>query len=73
MMERHYTVKQLAKMWSVAEGTVNRMFANRPDVPDFGSGKYASLRIPESVATAAYQERLGGGSRRKLQRRRRGV
>lgn len=60
---RHYSVKELADAWNLSPDTIRRLFADEPGVlvienPDrrHGRRRYASLRIPESVARRVYQK-----------------
>jgi hypothetical protein len=64
--ERHFTPKELARLWCLDETTIRRMFQDEPGVLKIGKsnrrdGKrdYVSLRIPESVAVRVWQERSG--------------
>jgi len=53
--EKHYSVAELAKLWSLSERTIRRMFQNEPGVFAWGSSEtrfkrgYKTLRIPETV------------------------
>ena len=53
--ERHYTVLEIAKMWSVTVDVIRNLFAREPGVMvigDLGSRikrRYTTLRVPESV------------------------
>lgn len=53
--ERHYSVTEIAKMWSLSERTVKRMFQDEPGVLKWGSEErlhkrgYWTLRVPRSV------------------------
>jgi|SRR5215471_19161195 len=61
-LERHYTVREIAKMWAVSENTVRRTFANEVGVLIFGSEesrykrKRVILRVPESVLIRVHQQ-----------------
>jgi hypothetical protein len=54
--ERHFTVKELASLWNLSEDTVRRCFQRERGVVEVTGRKkmskrrYATLRIPESVA-----------------------
>lgn len=61
--ERHYSVAEVAEMWSLAVNTVRRLFENEPGVlaigehrPKFGRrrGK-VTLRIPGSVVERVHR------------------
>ena len=61
--EKHYTVTELAVLWGLSEDTIRRLFRHEPGVlvienPDrrYGRRRYASLRIPESVARRVYEK-----------------
>jgi hypothetical protein len=61
--EKHYRVKDLAGLWGLSTKTVARLFADEPGVIRVandltGKRKYATLSIPESVASRVH-ERLG--------------
>ena len=61
--EKHYRVKELAGIWGLSPKTVTRLFADEPGVIRVandvtGKRKYATLSIPESVASRVH-ERLG--------------
>jgi hypothetical protein len=60
--ERHYTVIEIAEMWSLSKDAVRRLFAKEPGVVVLGSthtrgGKrrYRTLRIPESVVERVHK------------------
>jgi transcriptional regulator GlxA family with amidase domain len=46
--ERHYSVSEVAKLWSLSRDSVRRLFRRERGVLVIGS-RYATLRIPESV------------------------
>lgn len=65
MMERHYTVKELADQWGFSYDFIHQKFRDEPGVirltrPSSGLGRknttraYGCLRIPESVAMRFY-------------------
>lgn len=60
--ERHYTPKELAKLWQLDESTVRRLFQNEPGVLKIGqTGRrakrdYVTLRIPASTAGPFLQD-----------------
>jgi hypothetical protein len=60
-MERHYSVGEIAKLWSLSEKTVRKMFDGEGGVLSFGSVEtrkkrsYVTLRIPESVMIRVHQ------------------
>lgn len=61
--EKHYRVKELAVLWGLSSKTLTRIFADeagviRIDNTGAGKRKYATLSIPESVASRVH-ERLG--------------
>ncbi len=60
--ERHYTVAEIAAMWSLSKDAVRRMFQNEPGVLVLGDTSsrrrkrpYKTLRIPESVAQRVHE------------------
>jgi hypothetical protein len=65
--ERHYSVAELAKLWSLSEKTIRRMFENEPGVLQWGNQEtrfkrgYTTLRIPESVMLRVHRRlRIAG-------------
>src|SRR3984957_16667333 len=65
--EKHYRVKELARLWGLSPKTVTRIFADEAGVIQVANGdthkrKYATLSIPESVALRGH-ERLGNQTR----------
>lgn len=54
-LERHYTVREIAKLWGFSVPTVTRYFEDEPGVLKHGKPpsrkrrSYFTLRIPESV------------------------
>jgi hypothetical protein len=54
--ERHFTCKELAKLWGFGEDVLRKIFAHEPGVLKIGhpeylhKRQYVSIRIPESVA-----------------------
>ena len=61
LMERHFSVKELAEMWGLSPVAVRRLFGNEPGVIRFGKENkghtrdYVTLRIPASVAERVYR------------------
>jgi excisionase family DNA binding protein len=60
----HYTVDQVAEMWSISRDTIRRLFAAEPGVLKIVrpgnryKRTYSTLRIPESVLNRVYR-RIG--------------
>ena len=50
MMERHYTLNELASMWNLSYEKIRRTFINEVGTVSFGD----TYRIPESVARRVY-------------------
>jgi hypothetical protein len=46
--ERHYSVSEVATLWSLSRDSVRRIFRREPGVLVIGE-RYVTLRIPESV------------------------
>ena len=46
--ERHYSVNEIAKLWSLSPDSVRRLFRRERGVLVIGN-RYVTLRIPESV------------------------
>lgn len=66
-VEKHYSVGELAKLWSLSEKTIRRMFENEPGVLQWGTQEtrfkrgYTTLRIPESVMLRVHRRlRIAG-------------
>jgi hypothetical protein len=61
LLERHYSVQELASAWNLGHNTVRRMFEEEPGVlhvgKSFRRGRrgYVTLRIPESVAQRVHE------------------
>jgi len=59
--EKHFTVRQLAELWSISSDSVRRLFPHEPGVFSFqqprknGKRPYRTLLIPESVAERVYR------------------
>lgn len=64
-LEKHFTVAEVAKLWSISEDTVRELFRDRFDVLKIGSSetrskrRYWVLRIPESVLQKVHAELRG--------------
>ena len=62
VFEKHYRVRELAGLWGLSAKTVTRIFSEEAGVIRIENGvgkrKYATLSIPESVASRVH-ERLG--------------
>jgi len=61
--EKHYRVKELAGLWGLSPKTVSRIFADEAGVIRVANDgtrkrKYATISIPESVASRVH-EKLG--------------
>jgi hypothetical protein len=60
-LERHYSVAELAGLWSLSENTIRRMFEVEPGVLLLRTSEkrfkraYTTLRIPESVALRVHR------------------
>lgn len=61
LLERHYSLKELAGAWGVSVNTVKRMFQAEPDILKLsvrrrsGAQRRVLLRIPHSVAERVYR------------------
>jgi transcriptional regulator GlxA family with amidase domain len=59
--EKHYSILEIAEMWSLSERTIRRMFEGEEGVVNWGRAEsrrkrcYQTLRIPESVMLRVYQ------------------
>jgi len=62
-LERHYSVPEIALMWSMSEKSVRRLFDGEPGILVWGHAEtrfrraYVNLRIPESVLIRVHQRR----------------
>lgn len=62
---RHFSVKEIARMWGLSPAAIRRMFRHEPGVLRFGKEKkghqrdYVTLRIPVSVAERVYRRCMG--------------
>lgn len=62
-LERHYSVSEIAELWSMSEKSVRRLFAGEGGVLEWGTPEtlrkrgYRNLRIPESVLIRVHQRR----------------
>lgn len=60
---RHYTVKEIAKIWNLSAGTIVRIFENEPGViviierrkHSISRRQYRTLRIPEFVVERVHR------------------
>ena len=58
--ERHFSVEELAELWSMSEDFIRRLFLKEPGVVVFfrhqpGKRTYRTLRIPASVALRVHR------------------
>jgi hypothetical protein len=62
--QRHYTVSQIADLWTLSPDAVRRLFEGEPGVLVLGGNqgrgrrRYTTLRIPESVVERVYRKGL---------------
>ena len=62
VFEKHYSVKELATLWSFSERTIRRMFTGESGVLEWmqeetrSKRSYRTWRIPESVALRVYRK-----------------
>ena len=61
--EKHYSVKEIAKMWGYSRETIRQIFVNEKGVLRIGrpetrfKRKYWRISIPESVLVRVYKQR----------------
>lgn len=60
MLERDFSVTDLAVKWDLSDDTIRRWFRDEPGVQNWGRRKpgkraYDILRIPQSVAERVYR------------------
>jgi predicted transcriptional regulator len=67
VLEKHYTVAEVADMWGLSHTAVREMFRYRQGVlklqrPHLNKRRreYVTLRIPESILVAVHNERSRG-------------
>ena len=64
IFERHFSVRTLADFWQLSDDTIQRWFEDETGVLKVGDdnkrrcGRRVTLRIPESVATRVYREKV---------------
>jgi hypothetical protein len=64
-LEKHYTVKEVASMWSLSDFTIRKIFKDEPGVIKIGEGErrykrsHFVLRIPESVLIRTHEKLRG--------------
>ncbi len=66
IFERHYSVAELAELWNLGPDAIRRLFRDVPGVIALGHSsklvgrkykrRYYTIRIPESVAIAVYEQ-----------------
>ena len=63
--ERHYSVAEIAAMWTLDPDVIRKLFRREPGVMVIGSiettrrkRRYTTLRIPESVAQRVHRRLL---------------
>jgi hypothetical protein len=64
-LERHYTAKEVGKLWQLSEDTVRALFRDYPGVLKIAQPArrfkraYVSIRIPESVVQKRHADLHG--------------
>jgi hypothetical protein len=58
--ERHFTIRELSKLWSLSPEFVRQIIKNEPGVTEWvrqqpGKRRYRVLRVPRSVAERLYR------------------
>jgi hypothetical protein len=65
-LEKHYTAKEVAKLWGLSEDTIRDLFRDDPAVLKIErparrfKRAYVSIRIPESVVLKRHAELRSG-------------
>lgn len=59
-IEKHYRVKEVAKLWGLSLTTITEIFRNEPDVLRVKGLRKTTMSIPESVLTRVHQTRSRG-------------
>lgn len=62
--ERHFTIRELSRMWRFSEEFVRQIVKDEPGVTEWvrqqpGRRRYRVLRVPQSVAERLYNRALG--------------
>ena len=61
-LEKHYSIREIAKLWGLSVGAVRPLFRDRADVVRLGNGErrnqrgYITLRVPESVVQRVHDD-----------------
>lgn len=55
MMDRHYTLQEIAEQWAMSYEAVRERFQDEPGVLRWGNGRRASLRVPSTVMERVYR------------------
>jgi hypothetical protein len=63
LVERHYSVKEVAEMWNLSADMIRKLFEQEPGVMLIGNPqssrvrrRYTTLRIPQTVAFKVYRK-----------------
>ena len=69
--ERHFSPKEIARLWGLSETKIRRLFENEPGVMRIGEPSrrvgrklkrsYYSMRVPASVALRVHRRLTAGG------------
>jgi predicted transcriptional regulator len=65
ILEKHYSVPELAKNWGLSESTIRRILTEEPGVLRLAheetryKRRYTTLRVPERVARRIYRRLQG--------------
>jgi hypothetical protein len=59
--EKHFSTREVAELWGIADTTVRQLFRNEQDVmriarEDPNKRRYTSLRIPQSALARLHRE-----------------
>jgi len=60
--EKHYSIIEISKLWSLSQKTVRKMFENEPGVLEWGTLEtmrkrgYRTLRVPETVLQRVHRK-----------------
>ena len=61
VLERHYSVSEIAALWAVSDDTVRRIFDNEPGVLTLGGDlvmrrrRHKTMRIPQSIMMRVHE------------------
>lgn len=61
MLERHFSIEELAEMWSVSRDYIASLFVDEPGIIRSPRKKTGTVRIPASVVERVYKSMMQAG------------